>query len=52
MNAEYEVVDIPSTRPTVEHTEYTQVQSPYVPIVNGKGEIERLLDIRRINDEK
>ena len=49
MKAEYEIVDIPSTKPLVEHTEYTQVQSPYVPIVNSNGEIERVIDIRRID---
>lgn len=52
MKAEYEIVDIPSTKPLVEHTEHTQVQSPYVPVVNSNGEIERVIDIRRINNEK
>ena len=52
MKAEYEIVDIPSTKPAVEYTEYTQAQSPYVPIVNGKGEIERVLDIRLLTRGK
>ena len=43
---QYETTTIESTKPTVEHTEYTQVQSPYVHIVNGKGEIERIIVLK------